>query len=467
MADIGSHFLNINFFDLFKFFNHNPSIFNILHIFICLMLFFSLTKLSTVINTLISSRPKLFLIDFSCYKPDDTLKCSHDVFIERSALLQIFSKESLEFQKTILEKSGLGQSTYFPRPMWGLPPNPCMAEARHEVETVVYGAINELLAKTSIKVTDIGIIIANSSLFNPTPSLCSMIVNHYKLDSSVLSYNLGGMGCSAGLISIDLAKHLLQVHPNTYALVVSTENITLNWYFGSNRSMLVSNCLFRMGAGAILLSNRPSDGKHAKYQLNHVVRTHKANEDRGYYCAFQEEDANGKVGVTLSKELSSVAGEALRTNITTLGPLVLPIAEQLRFLANLVQRKVLNIPVAPYVPDFKLAFDHICIHAGGKAILDKVENSLKLTKQLLEPSRMTLYRFGNTSSSSLWYELAYLEAKGKIKKGDKVCQLAFGSGFKCNSAIWVSLRTVVPAFEKSPWIDELDTHSSYLACSHD
>jgi 3-ketoacyl-CoA synthase len=26
-----------------------------------------------------------------------------------------------------------------------------------------------------------------------------------------LSYNLGGMGCSAGLISIDLAKDLLQV----------------------------------------------------------------------------------------------------------------------------------------------------------------------------------------------------------------------------------------------------------------
>ncbi|KAF9588144.1 hypothetical protein IFM89_007620 [Coptis chinensis] len=143
-----------------------------------------------------------------------------------------------------MEKSGLGQSTYLPRAMWGLPPNPCMAEARHEMETVI-----------------------------------------------VLSYNLGGMGCSAGLISIDLAKHLLQEHPNTYALVVSTENITLNWYFGSKRSMLVSNCLFRMGAGAILLSNRPSDAKHAKYQLNHLVRTHKANEDRGYYCAFQEEDA--------------------------------------------------------------------------------------------------------------------------------------------------------------------------------
>ncbi|GLU10251.1 hypothetical protein SLE2022_270700 [Rubroshorea leprosula] len=100
-----------------------------------------------------------------------------------------------------------------------------------------------------------------------------MIVNHYKLRGNVISYNLGGMGCSAGLISIDLAKDLLQVHPNSYALVISMENITLNWYFGNERSMLVPNCLFRMGGGgaAILLSNKRTDGWRSKYRLVHTV----------------------------------------------------------------------------------------------------------------------------------------------------------------------------------------------------
>ena len=32
-----------------------------------------------------------------------------------------------------------------------------------------------------------------------------------------------------------------------YALVVSTENITQNWYRGNDRSMLIPNCIFRMG----------------------------------------------------------------------------------------------------------------------------------------------------------------------------------------------------------------------------
>jgi 3-ketoacyl-CoA synthase len=33
-------------------------------------------------------------------------------------------------------------------------------------------------------------------------------------------------------------------------------------------------------------------------------------------------------------------------------------------------------------------------------------------------------------------ELGYIEAKGKMKRGVRVWQIAFGSGFKCNSAVW-------------------------------
>lgn len=402
------------------------------------------------------SRPrKVYLVNFACYKPEPARMCTRELFMERSAQAGTFTEENLAFQKKIVERSGLGQKTYFPEAILQVPPNPCMAEARKEAEIVMFGAIDELLEKTGVKPKDIGILIVNCSLFNPTPSLSAMVVNHYKLRGNILSYNLGGMGCSAGLISIDLAKQMLQVHPNSYALVVSMENITLNWYFGNNRSMLVSNCLFRMGGAAILLSNRSSDRRRSKYQLIHTVRTHKGADDKCYSCVFQEEDDNKKIGVALSKDLMAVAGEALKTNITTLGPLVLPMSEQLLFFVTLVARKVLKMKIKPYIPDFKLAFEHFCIHAGGRAVLDELEKNLDLSDWHMEPSRMTLNRFGNTSSSSLWYELAYTEAKGRIRRGDRMWQIAFGSGFKCNSAVWKALRTVNPAKEKNPWMDEI------------
>jgi predicted naringenin-chalcone synthase len=41
-------------------------------------------------------------------------------------------------------------------------------------------------------------VITNSSLFNPTPSLSATIMNHFKMPHTTLNYNLGGMGCSAG-----------------------------------------------------------------------------------------------------------------------------------------------------------------------------------------------------------------------------------------------------------------------------
>lgn len=372
--------------------------------------------------------------------------------MDHSKLTGDFDDSSLEFQRKILERSGLGEETYVPEAMHYIPPRPSMAAAREEAEQVMFGALDNLFDNTKVKPKDIGILVVNCSLFNPTPSLSAMIVNKYKLRGNIKSFNLGGMGCSAGVIAIDLAKDMLQIHRNTYAIVVSTENITQNWYFGNQKSMLIPNCLFRVGGAAILLSNKSSDRRKAKYRLLQTVRTHKGADDKAFKCVYQEQDDAGKTGVSLSKDLMAIAGGALKTNITTLGPLVLPISEQLLFFATLMAKKVLNANVKPYIPDFKLAFEHFCIHAGGRAVIDELEKNLQLLPVHVEASRMTLHRFGNTSSSSIWYELGYIEAKGRMKKGDRVWQIAFGSGFKCNSAVWQALRNV-KASPNSPWDD--------------
>ena len=419
--------------------------------------FAALVALSLFLTIYYMKRPRpVYLVDFACYKPDDNLMISQDGFIDMTENNGGFSDETIKFQEKIARRSGLGDETYLPRGILSRPPNLSMEEARLEAEHVMFGCIDALLKKTKVNPKDIGVLVVNCSLFNPTPSLASMIINHYKMREDIKSFNLGGMGCSAGLISIDLAKNLLQANPNSLALVVSMENITLNWYFGNDRSMLLPNCIFRMGGAASLLSNKRADRSRSKYRLMLTVRTHKGTDDRSYNCVYQREDNAGKLGVSLAKELMAVAGEALTTNITTLGPLVLPLAEQGKFLMTLVARKVFKMrTVKPYVPDFKKAFEHFCIHAGGRAVLDELQKNLNLREWHMEPSRMTLHRFGNTSSSSLWYELAYTEAMGRVKRNDRVWQIAFGSGFKCNSAVWKSLRAL-PAEEAdgtcNPWV---------------
>lgn len=328
-----------------------------------------------------------------------------------------------------------------------------MMDARDETEMVIFSAMDSLFQQTGINPKDIDILIVNCSLFSPTPSISAMVVNKYKMRSNVKSFNLSGMGCSAGLISIDFAKNLLQVHPESYAVVISTEIITPNSYMGKERSMLLPNCLFRMGGAAILLTNKRSQRKHAKYSLLHVIRTHKGSDEKSYRCVTQEEDKEGHVGIALNLDLMVIAANSLKSNISTIGPLVLPVSEQLLFLFNLLGRKFLKLDLKPYIPDFKKAFEHFCIHAGGRAVIDELQKNLRLSSEHVEASRMALHRFGNTSSSSLWYELGYIEAKGRMKKGDRAWQIGFGSGFKCNSAVWKCNRDIEATKNGGAWAD--------------
>ncbi|KAL6532379.1 hypothetical protein OROGR_014349 [Orobanche gracilis] len=520
-------------------------------------------SLMSVLTTIyLMARPrKIYLVDFACYKPgnDLSLVCSRHMVMEKVA--EFLDEESVDFTRRVLERSGLGDGTYVIGAK-DFPPKRPFESSRKEAEMVMFGAIDDLFAKTEVKPIDIGVVVGNTSLFNPTPSLSSMIVNRYKLREDAVSCNLGGMGCSAGLISIDLAKRLLLakiylvdfacykpgndlslvcsrhmvmekvaefldeesvdftrrvlersglgdgtyvigakdfppkrpfessrkeaemvmfgaiddlfaktevkpidigvvvrlllVQPNTYALVMSFECVSYAYYTGKDRSKLLPNCLFRAGGAAILLSNRSYDRRRSKYELIHTLRTHKGADDRAYKCVYRDEDDEGKLGISLSRDLMAIAGETLQANITTLGPLVLPMSEQLLFLATLVARKVFKMEVKPYVPDFKLAFEHFCIHTGGRGVLDELAKNLQLGEKEMEPSRMTLYRFGNTSSSSLWYILAYVEAKGRIRKGHRVWQIGFGSGFKCNSVVWRAVRTIVPDEKHNPWTDEIE-----------
>ncbi|KAI8024669.1 3-ketoacyl-CoA synthase 7 [Camellia lanceoleosa] len=118
------------------------------------------------------------------------------------------------------------------------------------------------------------------SLFCPTPSITATIMNKFGFQSNVKSVSLGRMGCSAGLLSVSLAKDLLKVHKNSIALVLSMEVVTPNGYHGKARSMLLANALFRMGPVAVLLAytlSRPTRDR----TINHTNQSSKNLMKRG------------------------------------------------------------------------------------------------------------------------------------------------------------------------------------------
>ena len=98
------------------------------------------------------------------------------------------------------------------------------------------------------------------------------------------------------------------------------------------------------------------------------MRTQYVSED-SFGCVYETEDKELHRGVRLSKDIVKVAGRAMEKNFTTLGPYILPITEQLKtgfwMLVRAIAKQFKLGKVNPYIPDFKRAVDHFCIHAGS------------------------------------------------------------------------------------------------------
>ncbi|CAA7410421.1 unnamed protein product [Spirodela intermedia] len=417
------------------------------------LLLFSLAWCSLLLLLLLfrrsSRRYRVLLLDYACYKAPSERRCTYEVseyVVIRSGKVSMGSQQ---FTREVYAKSGLGDETYAPPLIFREDYASRFPSAIQEAEEGMFSAVESLLSKTQVLPSQVDVLIVACSMFSPSPSLCSMLVHRFGFHPSIKSFSFSGMGCSAGGIAIDAAAQILRRKPG-YALIVTTENTSLNWYFGDERSMIVTNCIFRVGSAAVLLTSDPARGGAAKLELLRTLRTHHGTDDAAYGAALQQEDDCGNVGVALSKDLVRVAGAALRRHITTLAPRVLPISELLRYACATAVSFIFNHKQQQHVPDFMRAFEHVCLHPGGKAVVNAVGRLMKLPETAVEPARMTLHRFGNTSSSSVFYELAYFEAKKRLRRGDRLWMLSFGTGFKACSLVWRCLSDS-PFDPVNPW----------------
>ncbi|XP_045790289.1 3-ketoacyl-CoA synthase 12-like [Trifolium pratense] len=391
-----------------------------------------------------------YILDYQCYKPTQdrmlgTKLCGK--IIKRTEDLGL---NEYKFLLKAIVSCGIGERTYAPKNVIeGREASPTLNDAISEMEEFFNDSIAKLLSRSGISPSEIDILVVNISMFTSLPSLSSLIINRYKMRHDVKVYNLTGMGCSATLISLDIVKNIFKSQKNKLALLVTSESLSPNWYPGNNRSMILANCLFRTGGCAILLTNKRSLKNTSIMKLKCLVRTHHGATDDSYNCCHKKEDEQGRVGFYLDKALPLVATRAFVDNLREISPKILPLRELLRFLVvSLFFKKLKKIasclgllPTKSSL-NFKSGVDHFCLHTGGKSVIDGVGKSLNLSEYDLEPARMALHRFGNTSAGSLWYVLGYMEAKKRLKKGDKVFMISFGAGFKCNSCLWEVMKDV-------------------------
>ncbi|CAH9107371.1 unnamed protein product [Cuscuta epithymum] len=404
-----------------------------------------------------------YILDYQCYKPTDDRKLSTRLCGEIIRRNKNLGLNEYKFLLKTIVSSGIGEQTYAPKVVIeGREECPTFEDGVTEMEEFFYDSIDKLLKRQGICPSEIDVLVVNVSMLACMPSLSARIINHYKMREDIKVYNLSGMGCSASLLSINIVDSIFKSRENLYALVVTSESLTPNWYTGNDRSMILANCLFRIGGCAILLTNKLGCEKKSMFKLKFLVRTHTGAKDDSYNCCLQKEDEEGRVGFHLGKNLPKAATGAFIENLKVVALKVVPLKELIRFVILSTHRKLTQSSIKRMVQpkprpmiNFKTGVDHFCLHTGGKAVIDGIGQNLNLSEYDLEPARMTLHRFGNTSASSMWYVLGYMEAKKRLKSGDKVFMISFGAGFKCNSCLWEVVRDLG---DENVWKDDIHNY---------
>lgn len=244
------------------------------------------------------------------------------------------------------------------------------------------------------------------------------IVRQLGIPDSAERYHLGFMGCYASMPALRAARQFCLADPEAVVLVVSVELCTLHLRSSEDPDTIIASSLFSDGAAAGLVTARESTTPVPAFGLD---RFHTALAPQG------EKDMAWTIGdagfeMVLSTAVPQIIGEAIRTALR-------PLWSREPELADAFEEERIGEPVA-----------HWAIHPGGRSILDRVQERLRLSDEQLRPARGILRDFGNMSSATVLFVLRSILEQSGTRAGDRVAAMAFGPGLTAESALLTVLR---------------------------
>jgi predicted naringenin-chalcone synthase len=240
-----------------------------------------------------------------------------------------------------------------------------------------------------------------TGFMNPGPDF--HIIRELGLRHDTQRYTLGFMGCYAAFPALRMAAQFCEANPQAVVLVVCLELCTLHMQIDSRPDNILANSLFADGAAAALVSARQPSGADPYFSL------------RGFASALLP-SGEAEMAWDIGNEgfnivLSSYVPDIIGANVVQLAQTLL------------AQNDLCLSDVQEWA-----------IHPGGRSILDKVEQSLKLPAHALESSRSVLADYGNMSSATILFVLKELLENAEADQATTMA-MAFGPGLTVETAI--------------------------------
>lgn len=234
------------------------------------------------------------------------------------------------------------------------------------------------------------------------PGLTSYVSEQLGLRQNVFALDLVGQGCGAALPNLRTAAAILAAGRAENVLSICVEVCSAAFFLDDDPGVLISACLFGDGAGAAILSNKPSSKNSRRVEWK-FCSSHLAPEKRD---ALRFSHKNGMLRNILSPQVPQIAGEEV---------------EEL-FSETLAATKTKRGQITGWI-----------LHAGGRDVLLALREKMKLTEADVRHSSAILREFGNISSPTVYF---VLERALRDAVPDGLWWMSsFGAGFSCHGAL--------------------------------
>ncbi len=264
---------------------------------------------------------------------------------------------------------------------------------KREAPLLAERAALETIKNWQGKLKDITHIISVSCTGAITPGVEFILSRKLGLKDDVSLLGVNFMGCYGAFKGLKVASKIAKESPKNRVLIVCTELCTLHFKTLNDIETLVIQSLFADGSAGVIVGTEPRENENTVFEIV---------DEKSSIIEGTEEDMTWD-------------------------------ASSLGFDMTLSARvpKLINENIEQFVRNF-LGFSYKskkynwAIHPGGKAIVEAVEEGLKLDKSQTTSSWNVLKSYGNLSSATFLYVLEDIYRNSS--SNERIVGLGFGPG---------------------------------------
>ncbi|GGJ92457.1 putative chalcone synthase [Pilimelia anulata] len=284
--------------------------------------------------------------------------------------------------------------------------------AKHRAQGVAMGsrAVQECLKQIGADPADIRYLCCVTSTGFLTPGFSALLIRELDLDPHTGRVDVVGMGCNAGLNSLNATAGWARANPGELAVMVCTEACSAAYVSDGTMRTAVVNSLFGDGAAAVALVAGPAvaDGTDRPPAPRVIDFTSRIITEALGAMRYDWDEAHQGFSFYLDPEIPYVVGAHARATV-----------DRLLGRSGLRQDDIA----------------HWLVHSGGKKVIDSVGVNLGLTRYDLRHTSGVLRDYGNLSSGSFLFSYERLLNEGTVRPGEYGVLMTMGPGSTIETAL--------------------------------